>query len=554
MLKQHVTASLAALGLLCSHAALADKYALLVGVGDYAEINDLRGPPNDVENFASILTRHWGVPRGNIVSLVNSQATRDKILHELDRLYTKSKPGDAIMFYFSGHGSSAYDSNTSTPIPTDSGIIFPYDTSTSGNARQMANSIIIGRRDLLPRLKKLDQGQRQLFAAFDACYSGTSIRSLGNDDSQKKHYNLFKHATRSTQADINQLISKVGRPTNTARQTPFPYKNLAYIGASSRYEVALDSGGSRTIDGRPGGVFTNALFRVLRGDINGDINRDGKLSYAELFAVTKAYMRHTRVPHTPQLLPIATDPAYGATQHTIFSQKVIPVASHTPVTKRSLGISASDRVKGWLSGMPGIHFSHVNYALHITGDTDSQLSLHTSDKVIFGRIPNNRNALIQAIGREQWRRSLVKTLKNTNRFGMYTAWGPFGVGDVIQLGDVVSFTSRAERDARLLVLSIHSNGNISKLYPWTEAERAIKPANSQVKLLNNIKAAPPVGINTIVTVAYTGDAVEFTQNQWNELPYGSEKWKQLMKWLTTASNIQPQVTELYIQDKTNTHP
>ena len=85
-------------------------FALIIGINTYAnaQYSDLRGAVSDAEAMRSFLIGDLHVPEENIVSLLNSMATRARIIGELKALKTncKIKRGDGIIVFFAGHGTA----------------------------------------------------------------------------------------------------------------------------------------------------------------------------------------------------------------------------------------------------------------------------------------------------------------------------------------------------------------------------------------------------------------------------------------------------------------
>ena len=85
-----------------------NKYAVLVGINHYVALqgNDLQGCVNDVNNMWELLTKHYGYDPDNIRMICDDRATQQNILERLEWLVTIAKPGDELVFHYSGHGSS----------------------------------------------------------------------------------------------------------------------------------------------------------------------------------------------------------------------------------------------------------------------------------------------------------------------------------------------------------------------------------------------------------------------------------------------------------------
>ena len=108
-------------------------FALIIGVNDYPHAPKLLGAAADAEAVHEYLCDNLGVPKENITILLDTEATKRRIIDELRGLQgnAKIKYGDPIMVYFAGHGTEAHPpsewqsqgSNGSNKIQ----FILPYD-------------------------------------------------------------------------------------------------------------------------------------------------------------------------------------------------------------------------------------------------------------------------------------------------------------------------------------------------------------------------------------------------------------------------------------------
>ena len=89
--------------------AQGQTYAIIVGISDYKHLSDktgdLRFADRDARQVAAFLRSKIGgsVPVSHVRFLTNHQATRSGIQQAL-ALFRRAKPGDRVLFYFSGHG------------------------------------------------------------------------------------------------------------------------------------------------------------------------------------------------------------------------------------------------------------------------------------------------------------------------------------------------------------------------------------------------------------------------------------------------------------------
>ncbi len=85
---------------------LGRKAALLVGINEYAspDVPSLNGAVNDVIALKHVLLQRYGFQEGEVVVLLNGEATRERILQELAELVGRFRYLPAL-FYFAGRGS-----------------------------------------------------------------------------------------------------------------------------------------------------------------------------------------------------------------------------------------------------------------------------------------------------------------------------------------------------------------------------------------------------------------------------------------------------------------
>ncbi len=160
------------------------KKALLVGLNKYKNPgSDLRGCVNDVIHAKKTLGR-FGFKPDNIRLLLNERATRHGILTRLDWLM-QAKPGDTIVFHFSGHGSQIRDRNGDELNDKLDELICPYDMDWNN---PLSDDI------LKKKFSKLKNGVR-MYLIFDCCHSGTMDRGNpeGNPDHTKYRKQRFLH-------------------------------------------------------------------------------------------------------------------------------------------------------------------------------------------------------------------------------------------------------------------------------------------------------------------------------------------------------------------------
>ncbi len=105
------------------------RKALLVGLNDYPNPeNHLKGCINDVLQTSRVLQDAYGFDDARqIRMLTDRRATTAAIAHRLRWLVDGARPGDLLVFHYSGHGSQVRDREGDELEDGLDEIICPYD-------------------------------------------------------------------------------------------------------------------------------------------------------------------------------------------------------------------------------------------------------------------------------------------------------------------------------------------------------------------------------------------------------------------------------------------
>lgn len=146
-----------------------NRWALLVGVGDYqrTDVNWLLGPLNDVPAMRELLEEKYGFAPEHMKTLLNKEATRANLLAGWDWLVASAKPGDQVVFFFSGHGTRIKERVPGTHPGGYESALCPFDSLT---AKDLVPGSEIGER--IDKLKT-----DQVVVVVDACHSGFASRA-----------------------------------------------------------------------------------------------------------------------------------------------------------------------------------------------------------------------------------------------------------------------------------------------------------------------------------------------------------------------------------------
>ena len=173
-------------------AQASQRYALLVGVTDYPSLDErlwLRGPANDVVLIEQVLLQQ-GFSSDAITVLSqgeNSEGepTRDAILGAIDELAATVAPGDFVYLHFGGHGSQQPADGDDNELDGFDEIFLPSDVGPwDGREGVVTNAIVDD--ELQPRIAALREAGAFVFAVFDSCHSGTMLRAVAADETDRR--------------------------------------------------------------------------------------------------------------------------------------------------------------------------------------------------------------------------------------------------------------------------------------------------------------------------------------------------------------------------------
>ncbi|KQC33334.1 hypothetical protein AAU57_08415 [Nonlabens sp. YIK11] len=207
----------------------ADKYALIVAIGDYPEgsgwgdINSV----NDVELISNALQLQ-GFSSSNITTLINAQATKQGLDEALTNIQEKMQPGDVLVVHFSAHGQQIYDDNGDEVDRLDESIV-PFDAQASYSSDYTGQNHYrddqIGK--VITNLRNKLGSDGQLLFILDSCHSGSASRGAiargGKGALVPPNWEKKDNAT----ADGSDMVEKVALNSDAA---PF----VMISGASAR--------------------------------------------------------------------------------------------------------------------------------------------------------------------------------------------------------------------------------------------------------------------------------------------------------------------------------
>ncbi|MCA9240567.1 MAG: caspase family protein [Planctomycetales bacterium] len=290
---KHAFALLALLGvsLVSDRAARADNFALVIGVNTCSQFKingrvaiPLRGAKRDATRFSTFLVDRLGFPKDHVVTLLEEQATHDRVVKEMAELLAKVTAEDHLVFYFAGHGTRKPDEVGGDEQLGAGGDGFDealclYDCTAQGD-RLLVDD------DLQQWFNKL--GSDRVTVVLDCCHSGGGAKSATDDETPVSR----------------NLPLAIGAPSLNAKAS---WSELASASKGAKRVVAFyacDSSQSAyerpfrvPVDGDPQakgewvqlGQFTQYLIAAME-DPSADANHDGKMSVGETMDYVRAHI------------------------------------------------------------------------------------------------------------------------------------------------------------------------------------------------------------------------------------------------------------------------
>lgn len=264
----------------------------MIGVSNYESpaVPDLIGPANDLPAMSALLGT---MGASDITVLEDAAANRTSIESQIQSIGMRSRSGDWIVLYYSGHGAEAGARGEGAADP-DQFILLPgFDQDKQDPERFVVD------KDFYSWLRRYVPGDVRILMVIDSCHSGTMHRAI---DPRLMSF-TSRLGLRSTDDRSFKLVERPGprlpalnASAEVAAGDASDLPNLVYIGASQDDELALET--ELPQEGSPQrGVLTFALEQGLSSpgadpqSLAADLDLDGAVSVVELAAYLSGQVR-----------------------------------------------------------------------------------------------------------------------------------------------------------------------------------------------------------------------------------------------------------------------
>jgi hypothetical protein len=309
------------------------KLALLVGINQYQPtLGSLEGCLTDVAMQRELLIHRFGFNRNDILEVTNTQATRQGILTAFnEHLIKQAKPGDVVVFHYSGHGSRVRDpigkeEFNSTMVPCDR----PADSVSS--ASQPVPDIMGQTLFLLMSAIPTEN----LSVVLDSCYSGGGKRGNLTVRAARLNNGVTLDASPEELEYQKQWLSKLNlsKEEFAALRSKGVAKGVV-IASASPDELATDA----PFEGFSAGAFTYLMTRYLWQEAG---NSSLDTSFVNLALRTEDVARSSGMYQKPEY---EVKPDSNRSKPLYFLEKTRPAAE--AVIREVTG----NQVKFWLGGI-----------------------------------------------------------------------------------------------------------------------------------------------------------------------------------------------------------
>lgn len=240
-------------------------WGLIIGIEDYQRLPKVEYARKDALIVRDYFARVLGVPEANIISLIDTEATKAHIEGYMKKYIPSNAGSDATLYvYFAGHGMPGIQEGEPYLVPYDADIRFIEQTGYK----------------LMSFYQDLNQLKVQrVYVFLDSCFSGMASRAA-------------------------EMLVKNARPALFhAENVRPPSSSIISLNATSIGQI------SNAFPEKKHGLFTYYLLRGLKG--NADTDDDGWISVKETYDYVRTNVaresRRLQSEQTPVILPAPDD-------------------------------------------------------------------------------------------------------------------------------------------------------------------------------------------------------------------------------------------------------
>lgn len=265
-------------------------WALIVGINEYKnpKVKDLSGCVNDANAMASFLQDVFAVPDQQIKMLLDTDATRENILHRIDSFLLKNDeitPEDQILFMYAGHGSTLKGQQTGAANQEAQCLVAHDSRTEDADGRHIFD---IPDTTLQILFNHLQLKNKQITVIFDCCHSASGLRNVLPEPAMPR---AVDSDSKTPPIDLDEVyLSQVIGATRSGTLGDVSNKlNYTLLAACRTDELAYEY----RVNGEAHGTFSYFLLEHLH-------NCSLEVTYEEICNRVAAKVTHSAPSQHPQ--------------------------------------------------------------------------------------------------------------------------------------------------------------------------------------------------------------------------------------------------------------
>jgi len=248
------------------------NYAFLVGINNYPSA-PLRGCVNDINDLAEFLVSCANFKAPEIRMLTDERATTSAITEGLQRMVKDAKPGNRLLFHYSGHGVQLPTTDHEGELDGLDEAICPFDF-------DWTQKHTLRDKDFVRLFRPVPKGVHFIWIS-DSCHSGDLSRNLSASTLDQTEASITPPAFRAAPGpgpliqELFPMIRWLGMPADmawalrAAMSLKLPLVTMA--DAARKLNLALitacrsnQTAGDANFKGRFNGALTHFLIKTLK--------------------------------------------------------------------------------------------------------------------------------------------------------------------------------------------------------------------------------------------------------------------------------------------------
>jgi len=220
-----------------------NQWALIIGINKYHDFPQLNYAVADAKSIKTLLNTQYGFPEENIEMLLDEKATKNNITNAFYTLVEKTRPNDAIVVFYAGHGETQKISGGKE----DLGYLIPIDGKMGSLPRTALSMKTIN-------IHANEIPAKSMLFLVDACYGG--LAAAGNYRSNRQ-LDIIKGLTKDR---CRQIITAGKKDEQVVENEKWQHSAFTRVLLNGLMELKAD------ID-EDGIVMANQLYSYIQNNV-----------------------------------------------------------------------------------------------------------------------------------------------------------------------------------------------------------------------------------------------------------------------------------------------